>query len=76
MGAGGVRLGVADGLEARGEEGVRGVAEALDRGADVAWLGRYRRHSRDYERTTESSEAVTDIAMVNLMSKRLARLQN
>lgn len=41
-----------------------------------AWLARYRRHARDYERTTESSETVTYIAMINLMSKRLARLQN
>ncbi|WP_437202983.1 IS5 family transposase [Planctomicrobium sp. SH664] len=41
-----------------------------------AWLARYRRHSRDYERTPESSETVTDIAMINLMSKRLTRLQN
>lgn len=41
-----------------------------------AWLARYRRHARDYERTTESSEAVTYIAMINLMSKRLARIKN
>ena len=40
-----------------------------------AWLGRYRRHTRDHERTTESSEAVTHIAMINLMSKQLARPQ-
>ena len=36
-----------------------------------AWLGRYRRHSKDYERTTASSEALTYIAMINLMSRRL-----
>jgi putative transposase len=41
-----------------------------------AWLARYRRHSRDYERTPESSEAVTYIAMINLMSKRLAKIKS
>ena len=41
-----------------------------------AWLGRYRRHSKDYEKTTESSEALTYIAMINLMSKRLANAEN
>jgi putative transposase len=38
-----------------------------------AWLARYRRNSKDYERTTASSEAITYIAMTTLMSKRLAR---
>jgi putative transposase len=38
-----------------------------------AWLSRYRRHARDYERTIESSEALIYIAMINLMSRRLAR---
>jgi putative transposase len=41
-----------------------------------AWLARYRRHSRDYEKTTVSSEALTYIAMISLMSKRLARAEN
>lgn len=39
-----------------------------------AWLARYRRHSKDYEKTTASAEAFTYIAMINLMSKRLAKL--
>ena len=39
-----------------------------------AWLGRYRRHSKDYEKTTASAEAFTYIAMISLMSKRLAAL--
>lgn len=41
-----------------------------------AWLARYRRHSKDYEKTAASSEAITYIAMINLMSKRLANHQN
>ena len=41
-----------------------------------AWLARYRRHSKDYEKTTASSEAFTYIAMIALMSKRLAQLKN
>ena len=39
-----------------------------------AWLGRCRRNSKDYERTTESSTAMLQITMINLMSRRLARL--
>ncbi|TWU17588.1 Transposase DDE domain protein [Bythopirellula polymerisocia] len=38
-----------------------------------AWLPRHRRHSKDYEKTAASSEAITYIAMISLMSKRLAK---
>ena len=37
-----------------------------------AWLGRCRRLSKDYEERTESSEAMTYIAMIGLMARRLA----
>ena len=38
-----------------------------------SWLSRSRRHSKDYERTTESSEAMILITMIRLMSRRLTR---
>jgi putative transposase len=37
----------------------------------LAWLGRYRRHSRDYERRTESSEAMIRVSAVHLLLRRL-----
>jgi putative transposase len=40
-----------------------------------AWLSRCRRNSKDYERTTRSSETMLQITMINLMSHRLARLK-
>jgi putative transposase len=41
-----------------------------------AWLGRYRRLSKDYERTTSSSEAHVYLAMIRLMARRLAKKRN
>ena len=38
-----------------------------------AWLGRYRRLSRDYEYLTATSEAVIQLAMIRLLVGRLAR---
>lgn len=35
------------------------------------WLGRYRRHSKDYERSTASSESMIDIAMIHLIVRRI-----
>ena len=40
-----------------------------------AWLGRCRRNSKDYERTTRSSVTMLQISMINLMSRRLTRLK-
>jgi putative transposase len=37
-----------------------------------AWLGRYRRHSRDYERRTDSSEAMLLLSSVSLLVNKLA----
>ena len=36
-----------------------------------AWHGRYRRHSKDYERMTESSTAMIQIRNMHLMLKKL-----
>ena len=41
-----------------------------------AWLARHRRHSKDYEKTTSSAENFIYIAMISLMSKRLAHADN
>lgn len=41
-----------------------------------AWLARYRRHSKDYEKTTKSAEAMTYIAMISLMSRRLENAES
>ena len=38
-----------------------------------AWIGRYRRMSKDYEYLTETSEAFIYAAMIRLLLKRLAR---
>jgi len=36
-----------------------------------AWLGRYRRLSKDYERLPETSEAMIQMAMIHIMLRRL-----
>lgn len=36
-----------------------------------AWLGRYRVHSKDYERLTESSESMIYVSSIRLMLRRL-----
>ena len=38
-----------------------------------AWLGHYRRLSKDYEELIENSEAMLEIAMIQLMLHRLCR---
>jgi putative transposase len=38
-----------------------------------AWLGRYRRQSRDYERRTDSSEAMLKVSMIHRMLNRLKK---
>ena len=36
------------------------------------WFGRYRRPSKDYELTIQSSESMINISTINLMLHRLA----
>lgn len=38
----------------------------------LAWLGRCRRHSKDYERRNDSSEAMARVSALHLMLRRLA----
>jgi transposase len=38
------------------------------------WLNRSRRLAKDYERTTESSHAFVQLAMIHLMTRRLKKL--
>ena len=37
-----------------------------------AWLGRYRRHSKDYERRMDSSESMLRVSALHIMLKKLA----
>ncbi len=61
------------------EPGVKGFAVLPKRWVverTFAWQGRYRRHSRDYERRTDSSESMIRISSVHLMLRRLAPDKN
>jgi putative transposase len=37
----------------------------------IAWIGRYRRNSKDYEKRTDSSESMIRISAINLLLRRL-----
>ena len=39
----------------------------------LSWLMRNRRLSKDYERLVQSSETFIEVAMIRLISRRLAR---
>ena len=57
------------------EPGVKGFAVLPKRWVverSFAWAGRCRRHSKDYERRTDSSESMIRVSAVHLMLRRLA----
>jgi len=59
----------------RRPEGTNGFAPIPKRWVverTFAWQERYRRHSRDYERRTDSSEAMIRVSSLHLMLRRLA----
>lgn len=61
------------------EPGIKGFAVLPKRWVverTFAWQGRCRRHSRDYERRTDSSESMLRISSVHLMLRRLAPEKN
>ena len=56
----------------RGERGFRPLPRRWVVERTFAWLGRYRRLSKDYEQNVASSEAYCYLAMIHLMVRRLA----
>jgi putative transposase len=61
------------------EPGTKGFAVLAKRWVverTFAWLGRCRRHSKDYERRTDSSEAMVRVSSLHLMLRRLAPKKN
>jgi putative transposase len=57
------------------EAGARGFAVLPKRWVverSFAWTGRCRRHSKDYERRTDSSESMIRVSAIHLMLRRLA----
>ena len=55
-----------------GSEGFRVIKWRWVVERTLAWLGRCRIHSRDYERQKSSSEAQIQVSMIGLMLRRLA----
>ncbi len=58
--------------KAPGQRGFQVLAKRWIVERTFAWLGRYRRLSKDYEQNPASSEAWIYCAMLHLMARRLA----
>jgi putative transposase len=56
----------------KGEEGFQPVRIRWVVERTFAWIGRYRRNSKDYEKRTDSSESMVRLSMISLMLRRLA----
>jgi len=56
----------------REAEGFKVLAKRWIVERTFSWLGRSRRLSKDYERKVQTSETLTEVAMVRLMIERLA----
>ena len=64
-------LALGSGATSRRQQGVRALLKRWGVERTLAWLGRCRRNSTDYERRTDSSESMIRISAMHLMLKRL-----
>src|SRR3954452_2620136 len=67
----GVRYRIEGGRRPAGSEGFVKLPRRWVVERTFAWLGRYRRHSRDYERFSESSEAMIKVSSIHRMLRLL-----
>jgi transposase len=61
-------------LKVKGQKGFQALPKRWVVERTFAWISRYRRLARDYERLAETSEALIYIAMIRLGLRRLARV--
>lgn len=66
-------LRISKGVGKPGQEGFRVAPRRWVFERTFAWLGRYRRMAKDYERLAETSECVVLACMTRLMLARLTR---
>lgn len=76
MGLGALGLARRSGHEGGRASRLRGAAPSWIVERTFDWLNRSRRLSKEYERTTESTEAFIRIAMIHQMLKRLKPVES